>query len=155
MKKLLIVALVGLFTMTLSSWTTTNAGADHYSYNITVPYNGSFEDPCTGEMINWTGTLHYHGNVTITPNGGVHASHHGNTQSMSGVTDSGATYISPWAFNDTWNTTVGHEHTYIETFSVISQGSGDNFKLKIKHHHTTNANGDVSVWFTIISAECD
>jgi len=152
--KLFSIALIGFIAFALSSWTTINmGGATHTSYSYDEPYTASFPHPCTGELVNYSGTLHISGAVTITPNGKVHMTHHEHLKDVFGIgVNTGNVYHYIGGINMSTNMNVGQ--TYQGNMNTVLTGNGDNATMHLRIHLTVNANGDVTVDRTVLSSNC-
>jgi hypothetical protein len=123
--------------------------------DVRVPVSGALINPCNGEPMIFTGYVHTSFHITFDAGGGVHVEQHFNTQSIQGVgAITGTRYTGNESSNDEFNAKFGFEETFDHHFSMITHGSLPNFELHEIEHITVNANGEVTVFFTDVSAEC-
>ena len=151
--KILSIALLGMFAIVLTSWTSMNTGATTTNFNFTVPFVYSDFVPCTGETVDFEGMIHVHGSTTITPNGSAHVNYHENLQGVSGIGQTtGNSYNYVGAFHQNFNVNVGE--TFSESFNAKVVSNGTQMNHKHNYHFTVNANGDVVVDFQTHGFTC-
>jgi len=122
-----------------------------------IPFNGSITNPCNGETVDFSGTVH--GNSTITVNGNnFHATFQFNPQGVNGNGETtGAKYQATGVTREDFNgsfTNGSFNETFINRFDFMGQGSTPNFSVHETFHITVNANGTVSVSFDNFSTTC-
>ena len=152
--KILSIVLIGFIAILVSSWTTVNmGGAIHSSYSYDEPWINTFPHPCTGEPVDFEGTVHISGHMTITPNGQVHLFHHELLMDVNGVGQtSGLEYQDIGGFTQSYNGNVGEVLT--GNFHSEIVGNGYNASKHARLHMTVNANGEVTVAREFISGLC-
>jgi hypothetical protein len=124
--------------------------------NVTLPISGSLFDSCSGENVDYTGTVHVVADVTVNGNH-VTLVQHENFHVTATGESSGATYVGDESFNDTENfslTSPQEELNFTEPFTLIGQGSTPNLKSLATEHVTVNADGTVTVNRIDITSSC-
>jgi hypothetical protein len=126
--------------------------------NETFPLSGFLFNPCTGELLQFTGQGHDTFRVTFDSAGGEHIGGHFNVQGIKAVgLSTGINYVGTEADNNQFNfgfTKGAAEETQVSNFTAISQGSAPNFVVHFLFHITVNANGDITSFVDNFSAEC-
>ena len=153
--KLLSITLIGLLAISLGSWTSMNTGATTTPFNYSIPFNASdVYVPCTDELVDFTGSVHIHGNTVMTPNGNIHVNIHQNLQGVSGIGQtSGDSYNYIGAYHEHFNGVVGETYSQNLTSKIISNGTQWNHLHN--YHVTVNANGETTVEFYTHVWECN
>jgi hypothetical protein len=117
--------------------------------SVIFPLDQLLVNPCTGETVHITGTLHWLGHITLDDTGRWHTRFQENHQNVVGVgLDSGAEYRIPeaestvviWRFLDPQVTT-----TDVVVVPFIAKGTDENALLQELVHVTVNANGELTV----------
>ena len=151
--KLFFIALISIIAITASSWTTVNTGVIHTSYSYDEPWINTFPHPCTGELVDFAGTVHISGHVTITPNGQVHMFHHEQLKNVNGIGQtSGLEYQDIGGFTQSLNGNVGQ--TMHGNFHSEIVGNGYNASKHGQIHLTVNANGEVTAERASLTGVC-
>lgn len=102
---------------------------------------------CTGEVIDITVTFHEVDAVTEDGAGGVHVDSHFNLHFTGTGETTGAQYLGSESFRDIFNTQVGNEETFEDTFTLIGHGGAPNEVLTGLFHITVNPDGTVTTEF--------
>jgi hypothetical protein len=126
--------------------------------NLELPLSTTLENPCAGELIDFTGTMHLVIQTVATPAGTFKATIHSNTQNVSGTgVDSGTTFRFKAVANTTELSSVAaaQETTIIIEFRIIGPGPNNNFLLQETFHVTINANGEATATVNQISLKCE
>ena len=148
------------FRLALAVLVTLSVGASEAEASpaevVRFPMEATFESPCTGELITFSGTVVFVVHQETTANGGNHLSVAQAWQDVSAVSASGTMYRFV-------NTSTGMQQnpaphgggpfTTTQTFLAISQSSLDNFVIQTTAHETV-ANGEVVVEFENVTTEC-
>jgi hypothetical protein len=126
--------------------------------NVDIPVSFTVVNPCNGEPVVFSGTVHEEAHETI--NGSTaHLEIHFNFQDVSGVgTVTGATYVIPETANLFENVDIPNVFPLNQTINaselVIGQGSVPNFDVHELLHTTINADGTVTSSIDNITATC-
>ncbi|GAA4744196.1 hypothetical protein [Flavisolibacter ginsenosidimutans] len=154
MKKILLAS--GLIALSVLTYSFTTAGKSHavkanavthIDVDIPISFTTTFNDLCTGELVDLTynGTLSIHG---VINNNRVNVSTQENIQ-LSGVGEtSGATYVGHVTQNSTQNGSLNNSQFVfndIVNANLNTAGGGNNVKESTAFHVTVNADGTVSV----------
>jgi len=131
---------------------TVNAAAS-VTVNVQFPISGAVFNPCNGETVTFTGTVHVIQAVTFDGSGGFHLVANDNIH-VSATGNFGNSYEGNEEDQFQLNGRVGIEQTVGSTFSEISKGSAPNFEEHFLQHITVNANGTVTVFFTNFTSSC-
>jgi hypothetical protein len=126
---------------------------------IPIPPTAVLSDPCTGEQVHVTGTIHLVTVVTLDANGGTHTEMHFNVQGVSGVgLTSGTRYRGIHTETHSSNTAgpAPSEFTTRINIMLISEGGSSNLTIRdALLHVTVNANGTVTASIDHLAlAEC-
>jgi hypothetical protein len=119
--------------------------------NLRFPISDTVFDPCTGEVVDLSGTAHVVSDLTINDNHGSLMFH--SNAAESGVGEStGAAYTLLGNFSDHLEGSFVNgqftQTTVIRNLRLVTAGGGNNyFAFDDTFHATVNANGDVSVEF--------
>ncbi len=125
--------------------------------NVNMPLNQTVFNPCTGDIIPFTGNMHVVVAATEDASGGFHFDLESNVSGVTGVgVPSGTTYQGVGGF---WTEFNGEppfpfEATLTDVFGLISAGSSPNFVFAITLHITVNADGTITAQVTRISITC-
>ena len=111
------------------------------------------------ETVRFSGTLHAVSHTTITSTGSIHTSvQFGPVGGVTGVgLTSGAKYEEPGMAHDTYNlngTAWPLTETFVNNFQVIGIGQLPNSTFHETFHVTINADGQTTVVFDNVRAEC-
>jgi hypothetical protein len=133
------------------------AQATTFTSNEKVPLDQIAENPCTGELVQFTGELHVLLHSTVDANGGLHVQEHFQPQGALGtglvsgeqyrgvgVTRNEA-YIPPGGLRET---------TFIDRFYFVSPGPSDNMLATTTIHVTFNANGEPTAELFRLDIKC-
>jgi hypothetical protein len=119
--------------------------------NLRFPISDTVFDPCTGEVVELSGTAHIVSDLTINDNHGSLMFH--SNAAESGVGEStGAAYRLYENFSDHLEGSFVNgqftQTTVIRNLRLVTAGGGNNyFAFDDTFHVTVNANGDVIVEF--------
>lgn len=153
--KVLSIALIGAIALFLSAWTVTPpVGKTVTSYNVSEPYSGTIWNQCSEEYVDYEGTIHHHGKLTVWDDGRVHNNWHVNYQGIFGTgQNSGDSYHWTGGWNGKYNGNVGETYSFVRRVNNIHQG-GPNFKVIVHNHYTINANGELTTSMSEDGTEC-
>jgi hypothetical protein len=123
-----------------------------------VPFGFDTQGEC-GEIVRFSGTLHAVTHTTITSTGSIHSFvHFGPVRGVRAVgLTSGGQYVVPGMLHDNFNlngTAWPLTETFVNNFEIIGAGPLPNFNLHLNFHITVNANGETTVLFENLHAEC-
>ncbi len=134
------------------------AAATTSTESVKVPLDGLvLTDPCSGEAVALSGTLHSVVHVTTDAQGGERFFVQSGQQQVTGVgLMSGTIYQATGVTRDAENVTAGEavEGTFINTFRLISRGDADNSFVTTAMIHLTYANGEFRAEVVNVSTEC-
>ena len=125
--------------------------------NETIPFTGNIINPCNGDTVTFSGTLHVVNTMTTNASGGTHLKTHINYQNVTGTgSPSGINYRVGTVSNDVVNDNDGPQNTatVISTVKLIAPGSALNYFMRTVLHVTVNANGETTSTVEEVSAEC-
>ena len=147
---LLFAAFAGAGTEAFGQATTTTT-------NENIPITGSTVNPCNGDRVTFSGTLHIVNTLTTDASGGTHLKTHSNYQDVTGTGDpSGITYNVRTVSNEVVNDNDGPQYTatVISTMKLVTQESAFNYFLRTVLHITINANGVTTSQIQEMGFEC-
>jgi len=115
-------------------------------FNQVVPLNVTEFNPCTGEVIAFSGSIHLLFGETPSANGGIHVIFEDNVNDVKGLSDTGTVYSGVGGDWSEFNAVPPYPFTTTATdvFGLISHGSSPNFKVIATFHITVNANGTLT-----------
>ncbi len=149
-KSLLFVFGAGLLLLCAIAFAANNGQAE-------VPFVAIVSNPCLGEMVNLTGTLHLDSTVTVNANN-FHMTSHANPQGITGIGQtSGAIYHATGVTrSDSGGSLVdgAAEQTFINRFHIVGDGRTPNFEAFNTVHVTLNADGTMTANVSNISTTC-
>jgi hypothetical protein len=126
--------------------------------NVTVPLNQTVFNPCTGDLIAFTGNIHLMFAKTADASGGFHFHADVNVSGVTGVgVPSGITYHGvggDW-FEFNASPPFPVEFTFTNVFGLISTGSSPNFVVTETFHMTVNADGTMTANVARFSITCN
>ena len=126
--------------------------------NIRVPLDVTFPaNPCTGDDMHFTGTIHLLAAETSDGNGGFHIHFDNNVSGVTAVgTPSGIVYhgVGGGWFEVNARNPYPFVATETDVFGLISVGPTPNFFAKATFHITVNANGTMTSVVEKISVGC-
>jgi hypothetical protein len=126
--------------------------------NVSVPLDVTFlANPCTGDDMHFTGTIHLLAAETFDGSGGIHIHFDNNVSRVTAVgTPSGTVYHGVGGGWVEFNARDPYPFVYTETdvFGLISTGSSPNFFAIATFHVTVNANGTITSDVARISVGC-
>ena len=101
---------------------------------------------CGAETLTVTsGTFKVVINERVTPSGALHVTVQGSAQGVKAISSSGAQYLVPGGFSNTFNATRGATVSKnVGVLTIVGQGGAPNFHVHDVVHVTINANGDVT-----------
>lgn len=123
------------------------------SSGVTIPISGIIQNPCNGENVTYSGTVHLVGSTTLDNAGGYHEVLHDNIR-VTGVGDLGNSYVGTETDNFNLNGKVGGENTQTEAFTMTSLGSAPNFDATTILHITVTPAGTITAYVSNFSATC-
>jgi hypothetical protein len=140
----------------LAASTVAHAQATTVTTNLEFPLDNLQQtNPCTGELITFSGSAHLVIHATSTPSGNFNNVVHQNFQDVAGLgADSGATFH--FQFPDTlqFTSAAGAETTLALNLRIVGPGPGNNFMVREVSHVTINANGQATATFDHFTASC-
>ena len=152
MRKLLLAAVVALALAAVPA-----ASSAAVVQNVRVPLAATFFDPCTGDVITFSGTIHLLVGVTPDGSGGFHLHVADNVSDVTGVgIPSGTVYHGvggDW-FELNARPPFPFETTQTDVFGLISTGSTPNLVANDTLHITVNADGTVTAQVIRVSFSC-
>jgi hypothetical protein len=125
--------------------------------NDSIPYLFVVGNPCTGEPVLLSGTLHRLVHVTTDENGGFHFYSHFQPMGISGEgLLSGRKYHGTGGTINMTNDSSGPhvEDSFVNNFKIVGQGPGGNWMVHTNTHFTIDANGNITTNIVNTSAEC-
>jgi hypothetical protein len=146
-----------LFMAYAGAATPARAQATTTTTNENVPFTNSLFNPCNGDQVTFSGTLHVVNSMTTDASGGTHLKTHLNYQDVTGTgAPSGITYRVRTVTNEVVNDNDGEqsEATVISTVKLIAQGPALNYFLRTVLHVTVNANGETTSTVQEVGFEC-
>jgi hypothetical protein len=159
-KRILSTALIGCIAFVAFSWTTVQAPIQktivvETSWDDSYPIDETSFNSCTGEFVHYTGTMNDMGTYIEYDDGTSHTNYHYNNAGVTGVGQtSGDIYHLTGAGVQNSNFTSASAFTVQSNGNVTVQGMGLVSYLKISHHFTVNANGDVTRDYFDFQFEC-
>jgi hypothetical protein len=146
-----------LITAALATFLTATAFAQGVT-NTTVDLTGqTIVNPCNGETIVLSGSVHIVVRNTTDSDGGIHSTIENNYQGVTGVGQTtGATYhvANNSIFTANSKPPFPAEFSFPSTTKVIGQGNVPNFLADVHFKATVNANGDTTVAFFGSETQC-
>jgi hypothetical protein len=134
------------------------AQANTGKFSVTVPIDEVAENPCTGELVHFTGNLRILGHFTQDANGGVHLHSSVQPRGISGTgLESGTRYRGVGVSRSGVYFPPGEEprqFTIVSRFHVVSEGSSDNWIEKLTIHVTVSANGELTAEVVRFTSRC-
>jgi hypothetical protein len=126
-------------------------------FNQDVPLNVTEFNPCTGELIAFSGSIHLLFGETASANGGFHIFFMDNVNDVKGVSDTGTIYSGVGGDWSEVNVVPPYPFTITSTdvFGLISHGATANFKVIATFHLTVNANGSVTSTVSDLRVSCN
>ena len=149
--------IAALFVAFAVAATTAFAQSTTVTTNETIPYSGSLNNTCNGDVVTFQGNIHITNHMTTDASGGTHLKTHVNFQDVSGTgAPSGLSYNVRTTTNETVNDNDGpqSEATIISTVKLITQGPEQNSFLQVVFHITVNANGVTTTTVDETKIEC-
>lgn len=122
-----------------------------------VPIVDVVANPCTGEPVVVTDTLQVLLHETVDASGALHITDLMGTSDVSGVAvPSGTSYTGHASTLQKLNlsATAASDVTVEGTFTLVSQGSAQNFRVDQITHLTANANGTLTATVDRTTATC-
>jgi hypothetical protein len=147
---ILFAAFAGAGTEAFGQATTTTTSED-------IPFTSSLANPCNGDVVTFSGTMHVVNTYTTDASGGTHVKSHINYQDVTGTGyPSGLTYNVRTVSNEVVNDNDGpqSEATVISTVKLTARGPALDFFLRLVMHVTVNANGETTSEVQEVSIEC-
>ena len=147
MKKLIYLAMIIAIILFVFVIGGLSEPVDHDNEIIEIPpFTGT--NPCTGESITFSGTMHINDFLMTNPSGVSNFQMCSNMH-LVGIGENGNEYIA----NSVWTWKVISrdinfplEWNKVLTQLIISKGEETNSILKMKVHVIVNANGEITVW---------
>jgi hypothetical protein len=126
--------------------------------NVRVPLDVTFVgNPCTGDDMHFTGTIHLLAAETLDGSGGIHIHFDNNVSGVTAVgTPSGTVYhgVGGGWFELNARNPYPNVATETDVFGLISAGSSPNFFAIATFHITVNANGTLTSDVARVSIGC-
>lgn len=120
-------------------------------------YDTPIFDSCSGEVVNFAGSIHTDATSCSDAHGGKHVMMHENYSNVRGIGQTtGYSYV---LVSDTFATlnfpsSGAADLTFIDTVNMISQGSLPNDRLLMTFHVTINSLGQLSVFIDSTVQTC-
>jgi hypothetical protein len=125
--------------------------------NVQIPLSQTVFNPCTGDVIAVTGSIHLLVTETADGSGGFHIAFMDNVSQVTGVgSATGATYHGvggDW-FTANVRPPFPAEKTATDVFGLISAGPSPNLVVTDTLHVTVNADGSVTAIVARFSISC-
>lgn len=151
MKKVLILSAVAFFFAVTSFAQTSVSKATVED----IPYSETFVNPCTGESVVTTGTLHIVTNVNITKNK-LSFFMNINLQDLKGTSESEQAYTGNYVEHERYN--VDFDGVYEKTIQVrailATSGGGNNLVINQDLHYVVSADGSIKTDISNSKVEC-
>jgi len=126
--------------------------------NVQVPLNVTVFNPCTGDLIAVSGSIHFLATMTQDQGGGFHISFMDNVSQVTGTGSvTGVTYHGvggDW-FTVNVRPPFPVEFTATDVFGLISQGPSPNLVVTDTFHITVNADGTMTANVSRLSISCN
>ena len=154
--RLLCAALFALL-LTASASREAFGQATTVTTNETIPFTSGLFNPCNGDQVTFSGTVHITNSMTTDASGGTHLRTHINYQNVTGTgTPSGITYNVRTITNEVTNDDDGPQSnaTVISIVKLTARGPALDFYLRTVFHVTVNANGETTSTVQETSIEC-
>jgi hypothetical protein len=149
-KTLLLSAIASLFAITSFAQTASKANVED------IPYHESFSNPCTGENVVTTGTLHIVTNTNITKNK-LSFFMNMNLKNLQGTSESGTTYTGNYIEHERYNIDfdgVAYEKTIQIRAVLTTAGGGNNLIITQDLHYVITADGTIKTDVSNSKIEC-
>lgn len=124
-------------------------------------FGPSVVDPCSGEVITWTGSVHIMGVMTTDAAGGFVIIGHLNFEGVQGTDSTGTKYTVVWTSNESVifapsspNLPTPNVETQVIRLALIGAGSTPDFYLDVVGHYTITPDGRVAVSFETVNTGC-
>ena len=134
--------------------------AETYMTNQIIPYTHERFIPCAaggdGEIVSFSGDMHFVNHITIDAAGGIHWQLHYNPQNFKGVgLTTGDTYQNTGMEKISQNNTNGAlELLVLSTVHYVGPGPDNNFTIHQSFKATLNADWEVIVWDHKSNVDC-
>jgi hypothetical protein len=139
-------------------WLVPAASSAAVVQNVQVPLNVTVFNPCNGDLIAVTGSIHLLASTTSDGGGGFHIAFMDNVSQVTGTGSvSGATYHGvggDW-FTANVKPPFPVELTMTDVFGLISAGSSPNLVITDTFHITVNADGTLTANVARFSLSCN
>lgn len=125
--------------------------------SVTEPFSAVVTNPCNGEEVALSGSLHTSFALVIDGSGAEHFRTTTNAQGISGVgLTTGARYQLSGVETTQAQLLSGGTITdrYNNSFLVTAQGNTPNFRLHVTQHITVNSNGEVTAVVDNVTTSC-
>jgi hypothetical protein len=127
------------------------------SGQVDVPFSVQLVNPCNGELVDTSGSVHVDETLTITGQT-AHMTIHANPQGVTGGGETtGVTYHGTGvaALSQQVSLVNGSANgTFVSRFDFVGQGSVPNFFSDEVMHITANADGTVTASFDVLDTTC-
>jgi hypothetical protein len=131
--------------------------AQTFTQPFRAPLHFVVENPCTGELVVADGTVYGVSHVTLDGSGGRHFQLEASVQ-LKGESATGARYVTRvFGGHESFNSNGATEMTFTSTTLFIRQGEtepADDFVAHVTMHATFANDGEPTVTFTHVTAEC-
>ena len=152
-----LVAFALLIILTSLTLTTPAKATVVTTVNEVTPISVNVFNPCSGELLTLTGTLHTVRTVIFSDSGQTSIYYHFQ-RNLSGLSLAGVSYygsgINQGHASFSSPEDKPYETTSVTTLRIISQGAEDNFLLHVNSHLTVNADGTITVSHNFFSSQC-
>jgi hypothetical protein len=138
------------------------AQAETSTTNERIPLIGETQpedNPCTGELITWEGTLHLVSHMTTTPDGSQTGAGNFTFKAHGVGASSGTEYVLVLSFPSSGRVVYDpNTGVYIQTNNVhtlyLNQGEGEDFKSRSVFHITQQPDGTYTAWVENSDSQC-
>jgi type 1 fimbria pilin len=124
--------------------------------NVTINIPATvYDNPCVGEQVALSGTLHLILNVTTDSSGGYHFVSKWNASYTGTGLTSGATYTASESKQESWSASqLPASHTTTSVIKLVTKGGAQNAYLYTTTTTTIDANGVATVTVDGVSIDC-
>lgn len=129
------------------------AQAETTIVNNIVPVTMWVINPCTGDLVYFTGEAHEIIHVTKNENG-YNVKYNYNPQGISGVSNDGSKYRITGITQFEYSANVGLQASYTSNFRLIGQGPDNNFVVRENWHITVSSDGTIKSYHDNFEIDC-
>ncbi len=142
-------ALTVLLVLAAVPWQANSAGA----LQSTTMINAGVYNACANELVGLTGEIHTVTHITYD-SGRAHVVVRVNAQGVEGFSSEGRRYRATRNLGTTANGDgLPFSSTTVQSFNLVSAGSGPNMLVHVTAHITVNANGETTVEVQNVSGD--